>query len=459
MNTPSVTAPAAAEDKLDFKKIFPIFIVVLVDLLGLTIIIPLLPLYAATFNADPSMIGLIGAAYPLAQVIGAPILGRLSDRFGRKPILILSQIGTFIGFMLLGFANNLPMLFLARILDGLSGGNIAMAQAMIADSTTEKTRTQGLGLLGAAFGLGFILGPLLAFGSLALSGNNYQVPAFIAAIFSAISIALTYFWLPESKPTAKAESAGESSFSLQALIKTLTHPLVGLLLVLIFFQQVSFGGFEQFLALFTLGRLGVNASGNAIIFVFVGIIIVMVQGYFIGKWSRRFGERNLIVAGLALLTLGLALTALTPTQAVPWYNRAELVTELTRRQTTDLAAQSLSVTLPAQAETGWAGLIWLLIAMIPASIGGGILQPSINSLITKRISADERGGVLGISASVVSLANVIAPLMGGVLLSQSLSLPFGVWAAMLGVLLIVVLVALKAEAGATVKTTPASASQ
>ena len=169
------------KDKLDFRKIFPIFVIVLIDLLGLTVIIPLLPLYAASFNATPVLVGVIGAAYPAMQFLGAPVLGRLSDRYGRKPVLVLSQIGTFIGFIILGFANSLWMLMLSRVIDGISGANIATAQAVITDSTSEKTRTQGLGLIGAAFGLGFILGPAIAFGALSLTGNNYSAPAFLAA--------------------------------------------------------------------------------------------------------------------------------------------------------------------------------------------------------------------------------------------------------------------------------------
>ncbi|MBK8024315.1 MAG: MFS transporter [Chloroflexi bacterium] len=177
----------------------------LIDLLGLTIIIPLLPLYAASFQADAATIGILGATYPVMQFIGAPILGRLSDRYGRKPILIISQIGTLIGFLILGVSNTLLLLFISRALDGLSGANISTAQAIITDSTTDKTRTQGLGLLGAAFGLGFIVGPVIAFISLGLSGNNYHVPAFVAAGFSLISILLTIFVLP--KPT-RPKSAG-----------------------------------------------------------------------------------------------------------------------------------------------------------------------------------------------------------------------------------------------------------
>jgi len=162
------------DEKLDFKKILPVFVIVLVDLLGLTIIIPLLPFYATSFGANPFVIGLLGATYPILQFIGAPLLGRLSDRYGRRPLLIVSQIGTLVGFILLGFANTLFLLFVSRAIDGFSGANIATAQAVITDSTTAKTRTQGLGLIGAAFGLGCIIGPIIAFVALALSDNNYQ---------------------------------------------------------------------------------------------------------------------------------------------------------------------------------------------------------------------------------------------------------------------------------------------
>ena len=186
------------EDKLDFKRILPILVIVLVDLMGLSIIIPLLPLYAARFGADAFLVGILQATYPFMQFVGAPILGRLSDRFGRKPVLIASQIGTLSGFILLGFANSMVLLFISRIIDGLSGANISTAQAAIADSTNEKTRTQGLGLVGAAFGVGFVLGPILAFIVLASSGQNYQYVAWTAALFSLISILLTTFWFKET---------------------------------------------------------------------------------------------------------------------------------------------------------------------------------------------------------------------------------------------------------------------
>jgi DHA1 family tetracycline resistance protein-like MFS transporter len=430
------------EDKLDFKKIMPIFVIVLIDLLGLTIIIPLMPLYATTFGASPLVIGLLGATYPIMQFIGAPILGRLSDQYGRKPILLISQFGTFIGFIMLGLAQALPMLFLARALDGLSGANVSTAQAVITDSTNERTRTQGLGLLGAAFGLGFVVGPVIAFISLALTQNDYRAPAFVAAGFSLLSILLTYFWLQETHgPEKRGTDAAKSAFSMSGLFKALKHPTVGVLLLLIFFQQIAFGGFEQLLSLFTLGRLGLNGSGNAIIFVFVGVIVVAVQGGYVGKWSRKYGDRRVIFAGLALLAIGLLLIAFTPTQPAPWYSKAEMTSELAQHGSASGAAGhsnpsatgDVSVPLPDDANKSWLGLIWILIAMVPTSIGGGVLQPTINSLITKRIEPNEIGGTLGISAALLSGANALAPLIGGLLFQfGGPTVTFVVWAAMLG---------------------------
>jgi DHA1 family tetracycline resistance protein-like MFS transporter len=414
-------SPAPAdEEKLNFKKILPIVLIVLVDLLGLTIIIPLLPLYAASFGADPLMIGLVTTAYPAMQFIGAPLLGGLSDRYGRKPVLVVSQIGTFIGFIILGLSNSILVILLARVIDGISGANISAAQAALTDSTSEKTRTQGLGLLGAAFGLGFIIGPIIAFVALALGNNDYRIPAFAAAFFSLVSILMTLFWFHETLP---ADQRGKNQQTdqppvVQRMLNALRHPKAGPLFILIFFQQFVFFGFESLITLFTLNRLGMNGSSNTVLFVYVGIIIVLVQGYFIGRWSRRFGERKLIFAGLALLAVGLIMTALTPPQPVPWYSEQAIAQELVANESGaategSAAVQDVSVTLPTDDHNGWLGLGWLLVAMIPTSIGGGLLSPSINSTITKRVQPSEVGAMLGISAALVSGANALSPLIGG----------------------------------------------
>jgi MFS family permease len=200
------------------------------------------------------------------------------------------------------------------------------------------------------------------------------------------------------------------------MLAALKRPAVGFLLILMFFQQFAFGGFEQLLSLFTLNRLGMNASNNSALFVYIGVIVVMVQGYFVGKWSRKFGDRWLILMGLVVLGAGLIMSAVTPAVPVPWYSEAAVREELT----VDIGqagetppVQDIQIELPDDSSKGWIGIAWLLVAMIPASIGGGVLQPSINSTLTKRVAAGDVGGTLGISASFFSAANAITPLVMG----------------------------------------------
>ncbi|NDJ54446.1 MAG: TCR/Tet family MFS transporter, partial [Chloroflexi bacterium] len=327
--------------QLDFRRILPVIFIVFVDLMGLTIIIPMLSLYAVSFGANEIVIGLLGASYPLMQFIGAPILGRLSDRFGRRPVLIVSQFGSLLGFILLGVASlpiasslsqsiGLPhalwLLFVARMLDGFTGGNISIAQAVMTDSTTPETRTQGLALIGAAFGLGFIIGPVITSVTLALTNSNFAVPAFVAAGFSMLAVLLTIALLPETLPPeargsdgTEATSRMRRAFSFNAMITALKRPQIGVLLITIFFYQLAFGGFQQTTPLFALNRLGLNAVGIGVVLAFVGVILVAVQGYFIRIWSRAVGDRALVLTGLALLGVGLFVMALTPRVAVPWY--------------------------------------------------------------------------------------------------------------------------------------------
>ena len=216
------------------------------------------------------------------------------------------------------------------------------------------------------------------------------------------------------------------------MFQALSHPQVGMLLVLIFAQQIAFGGFEQLLSLFTLNRLGLNASGNAIIFVFVGIIVVAVQGGLIGPWSRKYGDRKLIFIGLALLAdrpgadrvdATPCPCPVTPRQAA---GRAERQRRLPHPREPNHPQRADE--LPDDGNNGWLGLAWILVAMMPASIGGGVLQPSINSLITKRIEPDEIGGMLGISAALLSAANAIAPLIGGAIFQALGAPPPSCWA-------------------------------
>ena len=411
MTTTETTAPA---DKLDFKRVLPIIVIVLVDLIGLSIIIPLLPLFAARFGATPFTIGVLQATYPMMQFIGAPVLGRLSDRFGRKPILIISQLGTFAGFILLGFSNTLWLLFISRIIDGLSGANLSTAQSAITDSTTEKTRTQGLGLIGAAFGVGFILGPIIAYIVLAASGGDYRTVAFTAAFFSLTSILLTTFWFHETHHDDEPVTASRKSpFSFQAMRDALGRPAIGFLLLVMFFYQIAFGGYEQLFSLFTLTRLGMDATDTAGLFALAGIFIVIVQGGLIGRWSRKKGDRWLVILGVSALAIGLIGTSLTPSIPVPWYSQSKVIESLAGQSSMQISTQTIKVALPNEAAKGWFGIIWLLVASFPAALGGGVLHPAINSLITKSSTKNEVGGMLGISTAFYSAANAIAPLFYG----------------------------------------------
>jgi DHA1 family tetracycline resistance protein-like MFS transporter len=404
-----MTTAEIAIEKLDFKKILPVFVIILVDLLGLSIIIPLMPLYAARYGANAFVIGLLGATYPAMQFIGAPLLGRLSDRFGRRPILLVSQVGTFAGFILLGFANALPLLFISRIIDGLSGANISTAQAVVTDVTTEKTRTQGLGLIGAAFGIGFILGPIIAFAVLIASNDNYQAVAFTAAFFSFASLLLTLFWLPETRDPERGIVRAKAPFSLAAMRQSFNRPTIGILLIMMFAQQLAFGGYEQMFSLFALNRLGMGARDTSGLFVLAGLFIVVVQGGLIGRWSKKYGDRWLVLLGFSALAIGLILTAITPQVPVPWYSQAKITAEMQGRAST----QTINVSLPPEANKGWLGIIWVLIASFPAALGGGVLHPAINSLITKSADKNEVGGILGVSNGFYSAANAITPLFFG----------------------------------------------
>jgi DHA1 family tetracycline resistance protein-like MFS transporter len=356
------------------KALFAIFLIVFIDLLGFSLILPLLPYLARTFQASDFQIGLLVASYAAAQLIGAPILGRLSDKYGRRPVLLISIAGNAVGFIILGLANTLWVLFLARILAGFTAANISVAQAYISDVTDEKNRARGLGLIGAAFGLGFIIGP--AIGG-ALSQVSYSLPAFISAALSIFNFVLVVTWLPESLTAEHRRAIANTDrlpFTIPALIQVLRRPLIGPLLNTRFFFGMSFSLFQTIFSLYALERFNLNAQQVGYILAYVGILSVFTQGFLIGRLTNRFSENALILVATIIMAAALLGWALAPSVPV------------------------------------------LLIIMAPIAVSGGILNTVINSAITKSVSPVEIGGMLGISTSLEAMTRVISPSLGGLIL-------------------------------------------
>lgn len=434
--------PAAVEEApasgLSWERVLPIFALTFVDVLGLTIILPLLHLYAVAFGASPVEVLLTAAAFPLAQLIGVPVMGALSDRYGRKPLLLISQVSTFIGFLLLGFANSLVMVVISRVFDGLFGANLATAQAALSDITDDETRAQGLGVTGAAFGLGFLFGPAIAIGALEFT-DSLAMPAFIAAAYSFISILLTLFTFKETLPPERQSAARIRPFqALTTVFRLLTSRTVGLLLVLMFAQQLLFYGFEVLLGLFALNRAGLLGQGNGLIFIWAGIILVIVQTRVIKPLNARYGERGMALLALGALAVGFILLALTPQQPHPFYVQdiVEREISLLAPSGTELLIGDIRVPLPPERGRGVWGVVWIFAAVVPVAVGAGLIRPALNSLITKRAGVGQFGVALGASAALVSAANAVAPVVMGVLF-QSLgpTAPFWVGgAAMVGLL-------------------------
>ncbi len=384
-----------------------IFLVVFIDLLGFGLILPLLPFYAEQYGASDFVVGLLAASYALAQFIGAPLLGRLSDRYGRRPVLMISIAGTALGFLILGLADPigrwlaalplgnaspdqmaaltnatiLGVMFLSRMLAGLTGGNITVAQAYISDVTDAENRAKGLGLIGAAFGLGFIVGP--AMGGL-LSQFGYAVPAFVAAGLATLNLIGIYLMLPESLTAEireKLASQKRALISFTAMWLALSRPRVGPLLQIRLFYALAAALLQSMFTLWAKDRLGLDARATSLLLAYLGVLSVVVQGGLIGPLTRRFPEPKLIF--WTTLIFGISMLAWAVTPSVPV----------------------------------------LMVVMIPMAFSSGVLNTVINAGISRAVAPEEIGGALGTSSALESLSRIISPVVGGWLLGA-----IGLWA-------------------------------
>ena len=354
------------------RRLAPLFVVVFVDILGFSLILPLLPYYATSFQASPQTIGYLVASYSLFQFLSSPFLGALSDRFGRRPLLLYSQIGSCAGFILMGAALELahPMfwLFVARIIDGISGGNLTIAQAYISDVTKPEDRARSYGLIiGVAFGLGFLLGPAL--GGF-LSQFGYDIPAYTAAGLSFASILATIFLLPETQH----ERDPERKTGLAAYTRIFDYlGVVGLrrLLLVFFFFALPFALYVSMFALYADYQLHMTAQQTGYFLGFVGLLGIIWQGGFVGPVVKRFGERRALLVGMICSAIGIFYTV-------------------------------------------WVDLWWkLAFVALFFSFGNSITRPSLTSMITQAAPAQRRGGVLGATTAIESFSRIVAPIIGG----------------------------------------------
>ncbi len=375
--------------------VYLVLLTVFIDLLGFGIIIPLLPFYAQHFGAAPTVIGLLSSSYSFMQFLFVPFWGRLSDRIGRRPIILMSVTGSFISYFIFGFADSLLILFVSRMLAGFMGANISTAQAYIADTTSFEERAKYMGLIGAAFGVGFMLGPFIGG---VMSKISYGAPGFFASGLSFINAILAYFFLPESIRDKSKPARKLALMNFTAMRATFHKKGIGNLVLVFFFYTVAFSILYVAFPLFSGQVLKYDAAENGYFFAYVGMIGIIIQGGVIGKMAKRFGEKSLVVSGLISFLVAMVF--------VPTVH----------------------------------GLLTLLILATLLAIGSAFITPSLTSLISKYAGTGEQGSTLGVSQSLSSLGRVIGPFWGGFIIGTAgIAWPFYTGSIMIIVALVLAL--------------------
>ncbi len=351
------------------RPLLVIFLTIFVNLVGFGIIVPLLPFYAERFGASGLTIGLLFGIFSLCQLVASPVLGAASDRYGRRPVLIFSLAGTVLSFVMLAMAQTITMLFIARIVDGLSGGNISTARAYVADVTDPKDRSRAFGIIGAAFGLGFILGPAL---SGLLAPVNYTAPIWAAAAITAVATLMAIFWLPETVHRASAAS----NISLRSIGPMLRRPRVRRVLVIDFVYWLAFAVFQTTFALFVAHRFGLDAGQTGYFFAAFGVLGAIVQGALIRPIVGRIGDKTTFILGLICSAVGLVAATLTHS------------------------------------------LMLFALALVPLALGIGFGHPTMSSMVSRAAREDEQGRVQGAASAIESLGRAIGPVWGNASLQR-----------------------------------------
>jgi MFS transporter, DHA1 family, tetracycline resistance protein len=378
--------------------VYILFAIVFIDLLGFGVNIPLFPFLGLYFGASPEEITILMGAYSLGQLVGAPLWGRLSDRFGRRPLLMVTLAGLSLSYLLFAFAQTIEQATLARLFGGLMGGNVAVAFAYIADVTTPQTRARGMGLLGAGFGLGFIFGPII--GGL-IGGNNptpesFRTAALIGFVLPMIAVLATWALLPESlTPQQKAQNRSIRQPSrLSQLRKLKGRPALALFMLASLVSTTAFALMETSYALWADARYGLGPQDIGLIYAGVGTVLVLMQGVFIGKITRKLGERGPLIFGLAFWAA--------------W-----------------ISALALSTSV-AQA----------IVFSLLMTVGSGLVNPLMTSLVSQQAGEAERGAVMGLYQSSAALGRVLGPAVAGVVFSGlGPNAPFWLAAALMAVCL------------------------
>ena len=362
------------------SPLFLMGLTVFIDITGFGLVLPLLPFWAQRLGADAFVIGLITTAYALAQFLFTPLLGALSDRYGRRPVILISLLVEAAAFAMTALAGTLPMLLVARFVGGMGASNIGSAQAVVADVTPPEQRARGMGVIGAAIGLGFVVGPALG-GLLATLGT--ATPFWVAMGVALFNALLVWRFLPETRVAHEASSQRKGARAFSGWRQALSAPVVARLILINLLFTLAFTAMEAVFALFTQQTFGWNATQNGYVFAYVGVIIVVMQGGLVGRLVKRWGERPLLIGGLALLSVGLIL-------------------------------------LPFSSSVGM-----LLAALGLLSVGEGAVTPTSSALLSLASPDGRQGETLGLAQGIGSLGRIIGPLAAGWLfLTFGASAPF-----------------------------------